>query len=85
MSDAGEDEARRLRRERRAFVAAGHPDRGGDPVRFAEGLADLDARLAAAGRGAPVVRVVRRRRGVLGALDRLVTRSRRRSAPPRVR
>jgi hypothetical protein len=37
-----DDERRRA--SRRAFIRAGHPDRGGDPAAFAAGLARLDQR-----------------------------------------
>lgn len=36
-----------FRRSRRAFVQAHHPDRGGDPVAFAAGLARFDELLRA--------------------------------------
>lgn len=79
--------AAQLRRERRAFVAAHHPDRGGDPAAFAAGLARLDARLAvlAALEDRPRVTGVRRTRGLRGVVQRLQARRRRRHAPPRVR
>lgn len=35
-----------VRRARRAFVRLSHPDRGGDPLAFAEGLARFDRLLA---------------------------------------
>ncbi|HEX2315907.1 MAG TPA: hypothetical protein VHJ17_19330 [Thermomonospora sp.] len=56
----------------RAWVRAHHPDAGGDPAEFAEGL-----RRRRAPQDAPVV--VRRRPG-LGPLDRWLERRRRRRA-----
>jgi hypothetical protein len=47
----GEQSRRSVRRE---FIRAHHPDRGGDPVAFAAGLAELDQFAA----GAPAARVV---------------------------
>jgi len=42
-----------LRRARRAFVLAQHPDRGGDPAAFAAGLARFALLLDQAGQGTP--------------------------------
>lgn len=89
-----------LRRARRAFVRTHHPDVGGDPAAFRQGLARFERLLAgpsvgsgwsAAGdrsaRHRPGVVVVRRPRGIDGwvrHLSRSVAR-RVRPAPPRVR
>jgi hypothetical protein len=77
----------------RAWVRTHHPDVGGDPAEFADGLrrmraagADRAARAARAGsgrmargasRGRPPVVVVRRRRGPLARLIRWRERRRR--------
>lgn len=85
-----------LRRARREFVRRHHPDVGGDPAAFADGLARFDRLLGGTpsaypplsrrpGSGAVVV--VRRPRGLDGwirHLSRKVAR-RVRPAPPRVR
>lgn len=69
------------RRARRAFVREHHPDRGGDPTAFADGLARFEAREQA---GAPQVVVYRRRRlRMTGSLTRRVLGWRRH--PTRVR
>jgi hypothetical protein len=75
-ADAGRDE---LRRARRRFVRDNHPDRGGDPVAFACGLAAFD-------RGArPTGTVsVHRRPGVPALLVRRLSRRWRRRRHPRV-
>lgn len=52
-----------MRTRRRAFVLAHHPDRGGDPIAFVQGLADLAAQQSTAptpGRRIPVVVVAHR-------------------------
>lgn len=82
-----------LRQARRAFVRAHHPDRGGDPLVFAEGLARFDRLTAATSTGAaptdprPRVVVIRRRRALPALLHavRRATTARRRRPPPRVR
>jgi len=69
----------------RAFVRTHHPDVGGDPVAFREGLAQLRAALGPTGRAgwpaaddprldAPVVAVSDRRLARLGRLGRRLAR-----------
>jgi len=74
------------RRARRAFIAAHHPDRGGDAEAFRRGLAALDAVAAqpapAPGRPAPVTVV---RGGPLRSVVRSLQRRRQRRRAPRVR
>lgn len=67
----------------RAFVRAHHPDRGGDPAAFIEGLRALRAQLHAS--AAPPVSVHHRRDGPGVFVDWLVARWRARRRPPRVR
>lgn len=78
-----------LRRARRAFVAAQHPDRGGDPTAFAAGLAHFALLLDRADHlqpGAlPRVVVLRRPTGVLGWLRHLTRLATRRDRPRRSR
>ncbi len=77
-----------VRRARRAFIAAAHPDRGGDPEHFRAGLDRFDRLLGGRERRAedtPRVFVHHRSRGLRGLLARLAERRRRRKAPPRVR
>lgn len=95
--DSGaEQDAAAARAALRAFVRTHHPDVGGDPEVFAEGLAELratrDRRCTAAdppaGAGdrydAPIV-VVTRARGLPGLVRRLRAWHARRKRPPRVR
>ena len=76
----GEQSRRSVRRE---FIRAHHPDRGGDPVAFAAGLAELD-RLPA---GAPPARVmvVADTPLLVSLLTALMHRAGWRRPPPRVR
>jgi hypothetical protein len=53
------DDAEDVRRLRREFVLAHHPDHGGDPVVFIDGLARLTAELRIA-QAPPRIVVVRR-------------------------
>ncbi len=78
-----------LRRQRRAFVAEHHPDRGGDAAAFVAGLARLDQQAEALSLppslSRPRVTGVPRTRGLRGLVRRLQSARRRRHAPPRVR
>ncbi|KAA9155395.1 hypothetical protein FPZ12_029860 [Amycolatopsis acidicola] len=76
--DRPEDEKAEYRR----FVRAHHPDVGGDPEVFAEGIRRFQA---ARDRPAAPIVFVRRRRGLPGLIDSLRARHRRRHRPPRVR
>lgn len=79
-----------LRQARREFARTHHPDRGGDAMTFADGLAVFDRLLAGSTesrsfRAGPVVVVRHRPRGVSGWI-RFVTRiAIRRRRLPRVR
>jgi hypothetical protein len=53
------DDAEDVRRLRREFVLAHHPDHGGDPVVFMDGLARLNAELRMV-QAPPRIVVVRR-------------------------
>jgi len=68
---------------RREFIRAHHPDRGGDPVAFAAGLAELD-QFAASSRPARVV-VVAHTPLLVRQLTALMHRAGWRRPPPRVR
>ncbi len=76
----GEQSRRRVRRE---FIRAHHPDRGGDPVAFAAGLAELD-QFAAGWPPARVV-VVADTPLLVNLLTALMHRAGWRRPPPRVR
>jgi hypothetical protein len=62
----------------RAWVRAAHPDVGGDPEAFAEGLRRREQAREQAHRAPAVTVIVRRRRGPLGVVDRWLERRRRR-------
>jgi len=86
MSEFGSDSdgGRALASARRRFIRDHHPDRGGDPRAFVDGITAFDAARRA--RERPVtVTVVRRPRGVRRVVHPLLTRLRRRREPPRVR
>jgi len=76
-----------VQRARREFIRRAHPDRGGDPAAFRQGLARFAALLGetAPPRASARVHVARRRRGLLGLADEVYRWWRKRSAPPRVR
>jgi hypothetical protein len=76
----GEQSRRSVRRE---FIRAHHPDRGGDPVAFAAGLAELD-QFAAGSRPARVV-VVAHTPLLVSLLTALMHRAGWRRPLPRVR
>jgi hypothetical protein len=76
----GEQSRRSVRRE---FIRAHHPDRGGDPVAFTAGLAELD-QFAAGSRPARVV-VVADTPLLVSLLAALMHRAGWRRPPPRVR
>ncbi|NIH79740.1 hypothetical protein [Amycolatopsis viridis] len=69
----------------RAFVRAHHPDVGGDPEVFREGLRRFQAARARPAARAGRIVFVRRRRGLAGLVQRWQEASRRRRRPPRVR
>ncbi len=80
-----------LRRARRAFVLAKHPDRGGDPIEFSDGLARFALLPEQPGQGAAPrpengaaarVVVIRTPRGVAGWLRYLAAAARRRELRP---
>ncbi|OXM75180.1 MULTISPECIES: hypothetical protein [Amycolatopsis] len=77
-----DDEHRFDRDAYRAFVRAHHPDVGGDPELFREGLRRFHAARTAPAN--PIV-FVRRRRGVAGLVQRLREGWTRHRRPPRVR
>ena len=68
---------------RREFIRAHHPDRGGDPVAFAAGLAELDQ--LPAGWPATRVVVVADTPLLVSLLTALMHRAGWRRPPPRVR
>jgi hypothetical protein len=71
---------REERAARRAWIAAHHPDRGGDPSTFAAGLAAFDGRFAdVVDRRLTVVRSRGPVRSAHRAWRRLVTARRRRT------
>jgi len=75
------------RSARRAFVRAHHPDVGGDPDVFREGLARLAALSGGVRPGSHSARVivVRTPRGLGRLVAPMLRRWRARNAPPRVR
>ena len=77
------DGQQRYRRARREFIRAAHPDRGGDPAAFTDGLAELDPAQVPV----PSVRVVlvADRPLLPGLLRRLAGRVSGRRPPPRVK
>jgi hypothetical protein len=77
------DDEQSRRRARREFIRAHHPDRGGDPIAFAAGLAELD-QLRAGGPAARVVAVADTPWPV-SLLTALMHRTGWRRRPPRVR
>lgn len=81
MNDTGQ-QARLSRQARRAFVRAHHPDVGGDPEVFRQGL-QAYGRPASVGSRVRVVGV-RSHRPLLGAVLLLWRRRQRRRAAPRV-
>ncbi len=78
-----------LRSDERArrieFIKAHHPDRGGDPTYFAEGLAALDGQATASTSRSVRVSVHRRRGPVQLMIEALLRRLRPQAHPPRVR
>jgi hypothetical protein len=74
------DEAE-LRSQRRGFIRANHPDRGGDPVLFEMGLRQFERAAGAR----PRVVGVPTRSWPVRLLSRVVSPFRSRRRPPRVR
>ncbi|MFB9908356.1 hypothetical protein [Allokutzneria oryzae] len=92
MADHPQEEPVRQRPDKdaiRDFVRANHPDVGGDPDVFIEGLARLRAELAGSTDqhrpAADEVVFVDRRSGVRGLVRRALRWRARRRRPPRVR
>ncbi|QHB99854.1 hypothetical protein EK0264_05865 [Epidermidibacterium keratini] len=73
------------RARRIAFIKAHHPDRGGDPAYFVEGLAALDGNAPASTTSPVRVSVHHRRGPVQQIIEALLRRLRPQAHPPRVR
>jgi hypothetical protein len=79
-----ETQAREIRRRRRDFIRAHHPDRGGDPDLFIVGLGAFDTGLEQDPRPLPKVVVVKRRAWLIRLASAAAQRLRYGPGPSRV-
>jgi hypothetical protein len=78
-------QARELRRRRRAFARAHHPDRGGDSDFFAAGLRAFDSVTVPVDGTLPRVVITKRRPWPVRLVSPMAGRIGRSAKPPRVR